>query len=139
MPDEWKLHDIDAAEDWLDAWVAAADARASAAAQLTRQVAAITAVARNDDGTVAVTVGSNGQLEHLDLDDRVRRLTGRELSAEIMSVLRSAQRELTRRVAAEVRNTVGDDSATGRAVIDAFDRRFPAAPPEPAEGGPHVR
>ena len=134
MPEEWNARDVDAAEDWLDSWVAGVDARAEAAAQLARQVAAVTAVARNDDETITVTVGANGQVEGLELDDRVQRLSGRDLSGQILAVMRAAQRKVTERVAVEVQATVGDDSETGRAVIDAFERRFPEPEPEERNG-----
>lgn len=49
-------------------------------------------MAHNDDETIIVTVGANGQLEGLDLDDRVQRLSGRELSGQILAVMRTAQR-----------------------------------------------
>ena len=130
MPDEWNPRDVDAAEDWLDSWVAGVDARAEAAARLARQVAAVSAVAHNDDETITVTVGANGQIEGLELDDRVQRLSGRELSGQILAVMRAAQRKVTERVAAEVQATVGSDSETGRAVLDAFERRFPESAPE---------
>ena len=119
------MRDIDAAEDWLDSWVAGVDAQAARTAELARQVSALTATARSDDESITVTVGSNGQVEDLELDDRVHRLSGRDLSRQILAVMRTAQRRLSEQVAAEVQRTVGTDTETGRAVIDAFDRRFP--------------
>jgi hypothetical protein len=79
-----------------------------------------------------VTVGSTGQVERLDLDDRVRELSGPRLADEIMSVMRRAQAALSIRVADEVRATVGEDTETGRAVIHSFDCRFPT--PRDEEG-----
>jgi hypothetical protein len=134
VPDEWNLRDVDAAEEWLDSWVVGVDARAEAAAQLARQVAAVAAVAHNDDETITVTVGANGQVEGLELDDRVQPLSGRDLSNQILAVMRAAQRKVTEQVAAEGQATVGDDSETGRAVIDAFERRFPEPAPEQRHG-----
>jgi hypothetical protein len=130
VSDERQLQDVDEAQEWLDSWVAGVDSRAEAAARLARQVAAVTAVAHNDDETITVTVGASGQVEDIDLHDRVQRLSGGELSRQILAVMRVAQRQLTQRVAAEVQATVGDDSETGRAVNDAFDRRFPDPSPE---------
>jgi hypothetical protein len=120
------MYNADAAEEWLDSWAAQAGERAEAAARLTRQVAAVTATAHNHDRTITVTVGSTGQIEALDLEDRALHVTGRELSRDILAVTRDAQAKLTRLVAAEVERTVGADTETGRAVVDAFDRRFPA-------------
>src|SRR6266498_4504557 len=122
------MPDIDAAEDWLDAWVAGGAAQAARTADLARQVASLTATATSDDESITVTVGSNGQVEELDLDDRVQRMSGRDLSRRILVVMRSAQHRLSEQVAAEVQRTVGADTETGRAVVDAFQRRF-AEPP----------
>ncbi|MCU7729204.1 YbaB/EbfC family nucleoid-associated protein [Actinoplanes sp. KI2] len=124
--------DIDAAEDWLDAWVAGVSQQAARTADLARQVSALTGQARSADGAITVTVGSTGQVEDLDLTDEVHGRSGRELSREILAVMRAAQRRLSEQVTAEVDRTVGADTETGRAVVDGFARRFPA-PPEPSD------
>jgi hypothetical protein len=121
------MRNVDEAEEWLDSWVAGVNEQAARTAQLARQVSELTATARSEDGGVVVTVGSNGQLEHLELTDR-------ELARTILTVLRAAQRRLSEQVAAEVQRTVGADTETGRAVVDAYDRRFPTPPVEDADG-----
>jgi hypothetical protein len=123
-------HDIDAAEDWLDNWAASVSEQAERAAMLSRRVAALTGSAESSDGSIKVTVGSSGQLESLELDDRMDQLRGAELSRRIMAVMRDAQARLAGRVAVEVDQTVGSDTETGRAVIHSFESRFP----EPERG-----
>jgi len=61
----------------------------------------------------------------LDLDDRVRELSGRRLAGEIVSVMRRAQAALSARVAEQVQATVGEDTEVGRAVLHSFELRFP--------------
>jgi DNA-binding protein YbaB len=117
--------EIEDAEDWLESWTASVDAQAARAAQLSRRVASLTGVAESVDGSVRVTVGSSGQIAKLELDDSVQQLGGEELGRQIMSVLRRAQANLSTQVAGEVRATVGADTETGRAVIHAFESRFP--------------
>ena len=112
-------YDVDAAEDWLDNWAAGVSAQAERAATLARRVAALTGSAESPGGSIRVTVGSSGQLAKLELDDR-------ELARRILAVTRGAQASLTAKVTAEVRDTVGADSETGRAVIHSFETRFPA-------------
>jgi DNA-binding protein YbaB len=124
------MGDIDAADDWLDNWAASVSAQAERAATLSRRVAALTGRASNDDGSIKVTVGSSGQLESLDLDDKATDLRGDDLSRRILEVMRKAQSDLATRVSAEVEQTVGADTETGRAVIHSFTTRFPA-PPSP--------
>jgi hypothetical protein len=120
------MSDIDAAEDWLESWAADVNDRAARAARLARRVAGVTARARSGDGSIAVTVGAHGQVEGLELDERVRQRPARDLGREILQVMRRAQHRLNEQVAEQVGDTVGPDSETGRAVLDAFARRFPA-------------
>jgi hypothetical protein len=124
------VSDIDAAEDWLDHWAASVSAQAERAATLSRRVAALTGRASSDDDSIKVTVGSSGQLESLDLDDRATDLRGDELSRRILTVMRKAQANLAAQVSTEVEATVGADTETGRAVIHSFSARFPD-PPSP--------
>jgi hypothetical protein len=117
------MRDIDAAEDWLDSWTAGVNEQARAAADLARQVSALSSTAESDDGAIRVTVGSTGQIERLELADA-------ELGRRILRVMRAAQARLATAVAATVERTVGTDTETGRAVIHSFETRFPSpAPP----------
>lgn len=122
------MRDIDEAEEWLESWVAGVDANAARAVELSRRVAGLTGEARSRDGSLAVAVGSTGQLERLDIRDHPGQLTGPELSREIMSLVARAQAQLSARVADQVRQTVGEDTETGRAVIHSFAERFPEPP-----------
>ena len=128
------FNDIDAAEEWLNTWTASVNAQAERAAQLTSRVAALTANAQSADGAIKVTVGSTGQIEKLSLDDRVQRLSGEELSRQILGVMRKAQASLSTLVTAEVAATVGVDTETGRAVIGSFETRFPQPADDDGDG-----
>jgi hypothetical protein len=50
-----------------------------------------------------------------------------------MSVMRRAQAVVSSRVAEQVRDTVGEDTETGRAVLNSFETRFPACSDEDDE------
>jgi hypothetical protein len=128
------IDDIDAAQEWLDSWTAGVTGQAGRAAELSRRVAALTGFAENPDRSITVTVGSSGQVENVEFDDRVRLLDGAELSRRLMSTIRKAQADLSARVANEVRDTVGVDTETGRAVVNSFALRFPADAEQPADG-----
>jgi hypothetical protein len=123
---------LDDAEEWVRSWSAQVSGRAEAAAALADRVAGLSSSATGDDGNIRVTVASSGNVTGLQLADRVQRLSGEELSAEILRVMRRAQAGLSERVAAAVDETVGADTETGRAVLDSFAQRFPAEPDEPA-------
>jgi hypothetical protein len=119
------VNDVDAAEQWLDSWVSQVDAQAQQAVELSRRVAELIGSAEGRDGAIRVTVGSAGQVEVLELDDRVHELSGPQLAREILAVMRRAQAVLSAEVVEQVRATVGADSEAGRAVIGSFDGRFP--------------
>jgi hypothetical protein len=129
------MGDIDAAEEWLDAWTASVNERARTAADLAQQVSRLTGTAMNRQRSVRVTVDSTGAVQSIDVDDRVRELTGSEISQQIMMVVRRAQANLAVTVTAAVEDTVGADTETGRAVIDSFAMRFPEPPDEKPETG----
>ena len=125
------MSDVDAADEWLDSWAAHASAQAARTADLSRRVSTLTATADSLDGAIRVTVGSAGQIQHLDLDDRIHDLPAADLAHEILATMREAQAALAAKVTTEVRNTVGTDSETGRAVIHSFTTRFPPPDDEP--------
>lgn len=104
------MNDVDAAEQWLDSWVSQVDARAQQAVELSRRVAGLLGSAEGRDRAIRVTVGSAGQVEALELDDRVRELSGPRLAREIVAVMRRAQAVLSAEVVEQVRVTVGADS-----------------------------
>jgi DNA-binding protein YbaB len=100
-------------------------------AALADRVATLSASATGDDGAVAVTVAGSGIVTALRLDDRVQRMAGDTLSAEILRTMRRAQAALTEQVAVAIEETVGVETETGKAVLDSFSQRFPVEPAEP--------
>ena len=143
------MNDIDAAEEWLDAWVGQVNAQAARSVELSRRVAELTCSAEGRDGAIRVTVGSAGQVERLELDERVHELSGPRLAEEILAVIRRAQADLSGRVAEEVRDTVGADLVVDRLQarlvrrsatphrLDTDDRS--ARPEDPDPPAPTVR
>jgi YbaB/EbfC DNA-binding family protein len=127
------MRDADAAEEWLDSWVAGVDARAARAVDLSRRVSTVTGEASSRDGSVSVAVGATGQLARLDIADRALTGSGERLSREIMRLVAQAQAQVAARVADQVEQTVGADSETGRAVIQSFATRFPEPPAAPRD------
>jgi len=130
--------DVDGAEEWLRSWTAQASARAEAAMQMSERVADLSSTVSMADGAITVTVAGSGVLTGLELDDRVQRLSGRDLAGQIMRAVGRAQAGLNAKVAAVVEETVGPASETGQAVLGSFERRFPVVAEEPEanrEGG----
>ena len=127
------MQNFDAAEEWLDHWAAQAGAQAERATQLARNVSSLNATAQSADMMLSVTVGSSGQLVDLSIDDRLA-LRGSALAQQIMALTRTAQAQLSKKVAEQVQGTVGIDTETGRAVVDAYHRRYPEPAPEARDG-----
>jgi YbaB/EbfC DNA-binding family len=113
---------LDAAERWVDDWQSRFEEQAARARALSQRVGDLTATATNEDGTVEVTVGSSGALTGLRLDEAIRGRPAAETAEQIVALTRAAQARLAQRAAAAVEETVGRDSAAGRAVIDTYAR-----------------
>jgi hypothetical protein len=122
--------ELDDAEARTRSWSDPEPGRTGAISALADRVATLTASATGADRAIRVTVASSGIVTGLDLDDRVQRMSGAELSEEILRVMRRAQAGLAERVTEAVRDTVGEDTETGRAVLASYGQRFPAEPDE---------
>ena len=106
----------------------AASGSMSSTVALADRVATLKASAVGDDGAVRVTVAGSGLVTGIELDDRVQRLPGTMLAAELMRTIRRAQAAIVDQAAVAVGETVGSDSETGKAVLDSFSQRFPMEP-----------
>ncbi|WP_250035594.1 YbaB/EbfC family nucleoid-associated protein [Paractinoplanes maris] len=95
------------------------------------RLAALSATATDEDGVVTVTVGGSGVVTGLRLDDRVQRLAGATLSAEILRTMRQAQAALAEQAATAVDETIGADTEDGKAMIDSYTQNFQADSEEP--------
>ena len=117
--------DHGAAERWLADWSETMATRAEQSWELSRRVAELAVTAEGERGAVEVTVGGTGEVLDLRLTERARELPAARLAETILAVMRRAQATLTDRVADLAAQTVGTESATGRAVIGSFAQRFP--------------
>jgi DNA-binding protein YbaB len=113
---------LDDAEEWLRSWTAQASARAEAAQQMSDRVVGLKSTASVANGAITVTVAGSGIVTGLELDDRVQRFSGRDLSTQIMRAIQKAQAGLNQKVAAVVAETVGAETETGQAVLGSFVR-----------------
>jgi DNA-binding protein YbaB len=117
--------DPDAAERRIDDWQAGFEQRAAQARELAARLTRLTASARSDNGLVTVTVGGNGMLTGLELDEDVRRQPAAETARQILATLTAAQAGLVAQATAVTAETVGADSETGKAVLASLARRQP--------------
>jgi len=115
------------AEQWLDNWERNAADQAAKAREMADQVGTVQTSASNKDGSVTVTVVASGAMVDLRLSDQIRRYSAGELANEILTVMRAAQARLTSQVSEITARTLGPDSEAGRAIVGAFQQRFPEA------------
>ncbi|MDQ2586742.1 YbaB/EbfC family nucleoid-associated protein [Saccharothrix yanglingensis] len=120
------------AADDLDKWAAGLEQRARSYARLQERMDATTASAASPDGSIRVTVDSNGVPTAITLSERSRALEPTALSAGIMSVMRAAQAALRQRVQVLVAETVPAEDQPARDIVAQYERRFPDPAPEPA-------
>jgi DNA-binding protein YbaB len=116
------VDDLEAAERRIDEWQDGFEQRAAQARELNARLASLRAGARSDDGLVSVTVGPTGRLVDLRLKEGVRTRPAAETARAILTTLAAAQESLTAQITAATDQTVGADSATGKAVIASFRR-----------------
>jgi hypothetical protein len=115
--------DLDAAERRIDDWQAGIEARAAQTRDLAARLGTLTATANSEDGLVSVTVGASGAITGLALKEGIRERPATETAREILQTLRAAQAGLTEAATAVTAETVGADSATGKAIIASYVAR----------------
>jgi DNA-binding protein YbaB len=123
------------AEQWLDNWEQNAADQAAKAREMADQVGNVQTSASSKDGSVTVTVVASGAVVDLRLTDQIRRYSSGELANEILTVMRAAQARLTGQVSDIAARTLGADSEAARAVVGAYQQRFPEASASDDDGG----
>lgn len=116
--------DVGPSLDRIDEWERGFAERAAQAKALAERTAHLSAAARSGDELIEVTVGPNGQITDLRLDEEIRRQPAATTAREILSTVRAAQRALLRQVEEVTAETVGADSATGKAVLGGLSARL---------------
>ena len=125
--DETSLDDADIR---VDEWLVGIEKRASKARELSGLVAGLTATASNSDRSITVTVSSSGALTDLRIDDAARRHSGQWIAQQVLATTQAATARLADRLRDAVDDTVGRDSAEGRAIIASFVSRTARDPHE---------
>jgi DNA-binding protein YbaB len=78
----------------IDEWQHAFEERAARARALTARTSSLSATAREGDGIVEVTVGSDGQITGLRLDEEIRRQPAATTARQILFAIASAKASL---------------------------------------------
>src|SRR5215207_8023325 len=82
----------------VEQWAAEFAAKADRYQQMQQQISRVSATEASADGTVQVTVDSAGIVTDLVLSDRASQLRPAQLAAQVLDVMRRAQRRLTGQV-----------------------------------------
>lgn len=120
MTEPW----IGPAMERIDEWERGFTERAARAKELAERTARLSATGREADGLVEVSVGSDGQVTGLRLDEGIRRQPAATTARQIMAAIRTAQTELSRQFEEITAETVGLDNETGRAVMAGLRARL---------------
>ncbi|HEX6968129.1 MAG TPA: YbaB/EbfC family nucleoid-associated protein [Micromonosporaceae bacterium] len=111
---------LEAADRWVGDWQAKIETRLAGARAAAARLKTIQGTARGAGGLISVTVTSSGALAELHLDEDIRGHSASWIAEQILITARSAVADLSRRAAAIADETVGRDSADGRALLLGF-------------------
>jgi DNA-binding protein YbaB len=114
----------DEALERIDEWERSLGRRAEQAQELARRTAELTATARSRDGLVEVTVGAEGRVERIHLDERTRQQPAETTARDLMRTLRAANALLLKQFQEATAETVGVDTETGRTLMAGLRKRL---------------
>lgn len=107
----------------VEEWKTRADALAQNALAASEGLQALTATASDDNEAVRITVNADGVMTEIHLSSRVQKQSAHHTEAAVLETYRKAQAKLAEAAAAVIAESVGADSATGRALMSGFERR----------------
>jgi DNA-binding protein YbaB len=108
----------------IDEWERSLGRRAEQARELARRSAELTGTARSRDGLVEVTVGSEGRVERIHLDERTRQQPAEDTARTLMETLRAASAALLKQFQEVTAETVGAETETGRMLMAGLQKRL---------------
>ncbi len=122
----------------LIGWAEQLQRKAQTYHNLQQEMSRLAVTETSSDGTVRVSVDSQGMPTELTITDRARGADPARLSAEMMACLRRAQSTLAARVQELVTSRVpgGGDGAAER-IVASYRDRFPDAPEQAVPQRPH--
>ena len=128
----------------IDQWSAAAREKAERYQAMQARAGQVSVTESSQDGLVTVTVDSAGNVSDLRITDRVKELSGAQISATVLLTLRRAQARLPEKLAEVMAETIGDDQQTMDVIVGNYRAKFPeppsdeptppARPPSPPSG-----
>jgi hypothetical protein len=122
--------DIAGSEQMLANWNQSIQERASRYQEMATRVQGMTISERSSDGSVELTIGSNGILQNLVINESAAGKRMSEVSGEIMKLLQRAQSKIPALLQEAMAETIGTQDETANVLFDEAKKNFPAPPPE---------
>ncbi|MCP2242070.1 YbaB/EbfC family nucleoid-associated protein [Lentzea aerocolonigenes] len=129
-----RILDPDGARERLAAWKGRIDKLAADTKSMSAQLQGLRIVAKDPAGMAEVTIDSTGAMTDLKLTDRMTGARPETVAATIMATLADARKQLAERSKEIVAETIGTETAAGRAIVESVGRQLGAdeAKPRPA-------
>lgn len=114
------LMDVEGARERLEAWKAKAEQRAEETQAASRGLQELRVSAFDDNRIIEATIDHGGNLLDVKADPRITRQPPEYTAKAMVQAYRNAKVKLAEAAAEVVRDTVGTDTATGRALLAGF-------------------
>ncbi len=131
--------DIAGSEQMLAGWEKNIQERAARYQEMATRVQGMTISERSSDGTVEITVGSNGILQNLVINESAAGKRMSEISGEIMKLLQRAQSRIPELLQEAMAETIGTQDETANVLFNEAKKNFPAPPAEDPRATPYDR
>ncbi|GAB2987464.1 YbaB/EbfC family nucleoid-associated protein [Saccharothrix stipae] len=134
--------DIGASERMLGQWQQSIQQKAERYQEMAARVQGLSISEASRDGSVRLTIGSNGILTNLEIAESARDKRMAEVSAEVMRTLQRAQSRIPELLQQAMAETIGTQDETANVLFDEAKRNFPTPPheePAPPPVGREIR
>jgi DNA-binding protein YbaB len=126
-----RILDPDGARERLAAWKGRIDKLADDTLSMSRQLQGLRIVAKDPAGMAEVTIDSTGVMVNLKLTERISPASPDAVAAAIMATLADARKQLAERSREIVADTIGTETAAGRAIVESVSRQLGADEEKP--------
>lgn len=129
VPSAGGLLDPDGAMDRLAEWKGRIDQLAADTKAMSDRLQELQVTVADGNGLAEVTIDSTGALVDLRLGPRIQRVAPEVVARTVMDTIREAKRQLADRSQEVIADTVGTESAAGRAIAERIGQRLRDADP----------
>jgi DNA-binding protein YbaB len=131
--------DIAGSEQMLANWDKNIQQRAARYQEMATRVQGMTISERSSDGSVELTIGSNGILQNLVINESASSKRMSEVSGEIMKTLQRAQSRIPELLQEAMAETIGTQDETANVLFSEAKKNFPAPPADDPPATPYDR